>query len=184
MPDFLQAIQNGSTNLWFFIPTAILLGALHGLEPGHSKTMMASFIIAIRGTVNQAILLGLSAAFSHTIIIWILAALALNFGSQWDAETVEPYIQLGSAVIIVAMATWMFLRVRKDLKAATAVKEQNHSHSHSELFVLDTEIGTGYASNKGSDTNPLIEGIVPQLRGGDDSSINFNTSAAINLNEV
>ena len=36
---------------WLFLPAAVLLGALHGLEPGHSKTMMASFIISIRGTV-------------------------------------------------------------------------------------------------------------------------------------
>ena len=41
MPDFVQALQSGTTSLWLFIPTAILLGALHGLEPGHSKTMMA-----------------------------------------------------------------------------------------------------------------------------------------------
>src|SRR5664279_1333633 len=60
---------------WLFLPAAVLLGALHGLEPGHSKTMMASFIISIRGTVAQAALLGLSAAFSHTLIIWLLAAL-------------------------------------------------------------------------------------------------------------
>lgn len=138
MPDFQQAIQNGSANLWLFIPTAILLGALHGLEPGHSKTMMASFIIAIRGTLKQAILLGLSAAFSHTILIWILAGLALNLGNQWNAEVIEPYIQLGSAVIIVVLATWMFFRVRKDLREA---KEQNHSHTHSELFILDTGHG-------------------------------------------
>ncbi|MEQ1714521.1 MAG: hypothetical protein ABL907_00830, partial [Hyphomicrobium sp.] len=32
-------------------PVAVLLGALHGLEPGHSKTMMAAFIIAVRGTI-------------------------------------------------------------------------------------------------------------------------------------
>jgi ABC-type nickel/cobalt efflux system permease component RcnA len=25
---------------WLYFPSAILLGALHGLEPGHSKTMM------------------------------------------------------------------------------------------------------------------------------------------------
>ena len=55
----------------------LLLGALHGLEPGHSKTIMAAFIIAIRGTVLQAILLGLSAAISHSLIIALLAALAL-----------------------------------------------------------------------------------------------------------
>ena len=42
---------------WLFLPAAVLLGALHGLEPGHSKTMMASFIISIRGTVAQAVLL-------------------------------------------------------------------------------------------------------------------------------
>ena len=104
MPDFLQALQNGAANLWLFIPTAILLGALHGLEPGHSKTMMAAFIIAIRGTVAQAVLLGLSAALSHSLIIWVLAAGALHFGNQWDAERVEPYLQIGSAVAILALA--------------------------------------------------------------------------------
>jgi len=29
MDDFLHAVQNGSTNLWLFLPAAILLGALH-----------------------------------------------------------------------------------------------------------------------------------------------------------
>ena len=46
MPDLVTLLRDGATNLWIFIPTAILLGALHGLEPGHSKTMMAAFIKA------------------------------------------------------------------------------------------------------------------------------------------
>jgi hypothetical protein len=57
MTDFATLFQQG--NGWFFIPSAILLGALHGLEPGHSKTMMAAFIVAIKGTVKQAVMLGL-----------------------------------------------------------------------------------------------------------------------------
>ena len=93
MTDFSQALSQGSAHAWLYIPTAILLGALHGLEPGHSKTMMAAFIVAIRGTVTQAVLLGLSAAFSHSLIIWLLAAVALKYGSQWNAETTEPYFQ-------------------------------------------------------------------------------------------
>ena len=36
MTDFASLLQQG--NAWFFIPGAIALGALHGLEPGHSKT--------------------------------------------------------------------------------------------------------------------------------------------------
>jgi|TARA_R110000868_G_scaffold141256_3_gene357587 nickel/cobalt exporter len=42
MLDFSEMIAQGAGNAWFFIPSAVLLGALHGLEPGHSKTMMGS----------------------------------------------------------------------------------------------------------------------------------------------
>jgi ABC-type nickel/cobalt efflux system permease component RcnA len=125
MPDFLHSLQNGSGGLWLFIPSAILLGMLHGLEPGHSKTMMAAFIVAIRGTVSQAVLLGLSAAISHSLIIWALAAGALHFGSQWDVERVEPILQLGSAGAILALAAWMFFRTRRELHEAS-----RHDHDH------------------------------------------------------
>ena len=54
MTEFTALLQQG--NAWLFVPSAILLGALHGLEPGHSKTMMAAFIVAVRGTVGQAVL--------------------------------------------------------------------------------------------------------------------------------
>lgn len=37
------------------------------------------------------------------------------------------------------------------------------------LYVLDTEIGTGYANNKGSDSNPLIDGLAFQPRGAGNS---------------
>jgi len=35
-------LHQSGANAWLFIPSAILLGAMHGLEPGHSKTMMAA----------------------------------------------------------------------------------------------------------------------------------------------
>lgn len=115
-----QLIQQGSAHAWLYIPTAVLIGALHGMEPGHSKTMMAAFIIAVRGTVWQAVLLGLSAALSHSLVIWILAAVALHYGSSWNAETTEPYFQVASGLIIIALALWMFWRTRRDNKAAAA----------------------------------------------------------------
>ena len=136
MSSFQDYIQHG--NAWLFLPAAVLLGALHGLEPGHSKTMMAAFIVAIRGTIGQAVLLGLSAAISHSLIIWILAAAALHYGNQFNAETVEPYLQLGSAVMILGLATWMFFRTRRELRAASEHHhDHGHDHAHSELFVLN-----------------------------------------------
>jgi len=142
MPDFLHALQSGATHLWLFIPAAILLGALHGLEPGHSKTMMAAFIVAIRGTIGQAVLLGLSAAISHSLVIWVLVGAVLYFGSQWGVEEVEPYLQLGSAAAVLGLALWMFVRTRRELRAAAGppphppgrgqgvFRPHDHGHDH------------------------------------------------------
>ena len=129
MQDFSEALSHGAAHAWLFIPSAILLGALHGLEPGHSKTMMAAFIVAIRGTIWQAVLLGLSAAFSHSLIIWALAFLALRYGSHWNAETTEPYFHLLSGIVIAGLAIWMFWRTRRDVQAAG---QHDHDHRHHE----------------------------------------------------
>ncbi|MGA8786694.1 MAG: nickel/cobalt efflux transporter [Polaromonas sp.] len=126
MPPIAELIQQGATNLWVFIPTAILLGALHGLEPGHSKTMMASFIIAVRGTIGQAALLGLCAALSHSLIVWALAAAALKFGNELIAEQAEPYFMLLSALVVIGVSIWMFLRTRRDEAAARAQQHAPH----------------------------------------------------------
>jgi nickel/cobalt exporter len=147
MPPIAELIQQGTTNLWVFIPTAILLGALHGLEPGHSKTMMASFIIAVRGTIGQAVLLGLCAALSHSLIVWALAAAALKFGNELIAEQAEPYFMLLSAVVVIGVAMWMFLRTRRDELAAKAHEHAPHGgkvintgHGIVELEIFETGV--------------------------------------------
>lgn len=148
-------MQQGSLHAWFYIPTAVLLGALHGLEPGHSKTMMAAFIIAIRGTVLQAVLLGLCAAFSHSLIIWLLAVTALHYGSQFNAESTEPYFQLVSAFVILALALWMAWRTYRDIKA-----ESGHDHHHGE-HAEEHWIQTGHGSVK---LEVFEEGVPPVFR--------------------
>jgi len=138
MPDLAHLIQSGSTNLWLFVPSAILLGALHGLEPGHSKTMMAAFIIAVRGTVGQAVLLGLAATLSHTAIVWAIALAGLYFGAKFDAGASEPYLQLLSAALIIAIALWMIWRIWR-LQHPLAHDhghdhDQPHDHAHEAPF--------------------------------------------------
>jgi nickel/cobalt exporter len=119
--------QHGTTTAWFYLPTAVLLGALHGLEPGHSKTMMAAFIIAVRGTVAQAVLLGLCATLSHTLIVWVVALGGMYLWQGVDAESFEPYLQVASAVLIIGIALWMLWRTRREQHAA---HEHAHAHSH------------------------------------------------------
>ncbi|WP_199101385.1 sulfite exporter TauE/SafE family protein [Aquitalea sp. ASV11] len=126
MPPLSELIQQGSTNLWLFIPSAILLGTLHGLEPGHSKTLMASFIIAIRGSIAQAVLLGVCAALSHSLVVWLLAASALHYGNQLLVEQAEPWLLLLSGLIVLGIASWMAWRTRLDNLAAQAWQHAPH----------------------------------------------------------
>ncbi len=140
MTEFSTLLQQG--NAWLFIPSAILLGALHGLEPGHSKTMMAAFIVAIRGTVGQAVLLGLSATISHTAVVWLVALAGLYFGRNWNAEATEPYFQVASAVLIIGVAGWMLWRTWRELQAAHA-HEHDHSHDHGYDEVKRIDTGHG-----------------------------------------
>lgn len=127
MPDLASLIAQGSANLWIFIPTAIVLGALHGLEPGHSKTMMAAFIIAVRGSVRQAVLLGLAATISHTVVVWVVALGGVYLlGEHFSAEGVEPYFQVVSGMLMMLIAAWMLRRIWVQQHAY----DHHHHHDH------------------------------------------------------
>lgn len=149
MTPLTDLLQQGAAHAWLFIPSAIVLGALHGLEPGHSKTMMAAFIIAVRGTVRQAILLGLAATLSHTAIVWIIALGGLYLWRGVASASIEPYLQLVSGAVVVAMALWMLWRTRRDQLAAEGHDhghDHHHDHGHSHAVPRDGVelVGGGY----------------------------------------
>lgn len=144
MTDFSALLQQGVANAWLFVPSAILLGALHGLEPGHSKTMMAAFIVAIRGTVRQAVMLGLAATLSHTAIVWMIALGGMYISRKFTAESAEPWFQLISAVIILGTAAWMFWRTWRGERLWKLEQEEEHAHGHhehDETRIIDTGHG-------------------------------------------
>lgn len=130
MPDLSQILQPQGAYSWLFVPSAVLLGALHGLEPGHAKTMMAAFIIAIRGTVRQAVMLGVAATISHTAVVWVVALIGLKVGERWNSSVVEPYLQLASAAVILVVALWMAVRAWRHLRAHEDEHEDEHEREH------------------------------------------------------
>jgi nickel/cobalt exporter len=147
MPNFAELLQQGGAHAWLYFPSAILLGALHGLEPGHSKTMMAAFIVAIRGSVKQAVLLGLAATLSHTAVVWLIAIGGMYLGKGLDAQTTEPYFQLASSALIIMIAHWMLWRTWRGEQMFKVEQgdhhhhgEHDHGHAHSELEGLELSI--------------------------------------------
>jgi nickel/cobalt exporter len=132
MPDIASLIQS-SAHAWLYLPLAALLGALHALEPGHAKSLMAAYIVAIRGNAAQASVLGLSAAAGHTIVVWALAIAGLLLGEKYIVEQAEPWLTLLSGVLIVLLAIRMFWTLRRRAGHRHAhghTDDHAHGHAH------------------------------------------------------
>lgn len=93
MDQFSLLLSQGAAQAWWYLPTALGIGALHGLEPGHSKSLMAAFIIAVRGTWQQAMLLGLCVAISHSLVVWLIAGVGLYYGEAAQALLSEALLR-------------------------------------------------------------------------------------------
>ncbi len=131
MPDITALIQSSAAHAWLYLPLAALLGALHALEPGHAKSLMAAYIVAIRGNARQAATLGLSAAVGHTIVVWALAIAGLALGEKYIVERAEPWLTLLSGVLIVLLAGRMLWMLRRTGHTHAHGHSHDHDHGHS-----------------------------------------------------
>ena len=112
---------------------AFFLGAAHGLEPGHGKTIVAAYLVGARGTVGNALFLGGVVALTHTSSVILLGLVAL-FASQYILpEQIFPWLGTASGLLIMGLGTWLLvnhLRGRS-LVHSHAHEEHLHEHSHS-----------------------------------------------------
>ena len=115
-------MMDPSISLVYF-PSALVLGSLHALEPGHAKTLTAAYLIGIKGTKRDAILLGLSVAATHSVIVIAIAVMALWLGQEAFADQAGKWLQIGSGVIVILLGGWMLWR-RWPRKKPT----QHHEH--------------------------------------------------------
>lgn len=127
MLDLASVLRDGAAHPWLFLPIAMLLGALHALEPGHSKSLMAAFIVAIRGTARQAVLLGVAAAIGHTIVVWGLALVGLWLGDALVLDKAEPWLILLSGLMVVGLGARLLATIRRDVRRRDA---HDHVHDH------------------------------------------------------
>jgi nickel/cobalt exporter len=124
----IELAEHAGSNPWLFLAAALLLGAFHGLEPGHSKGIMAAFMVGTRGTYAQAVVLALCATLSHTAIVWLLALPASFGGLLWSSAAIAPYLNLISGVVVLFLAYWMLRRFNR---AQGHHHDHGHDHAHS-----------------------------------------------------
>ena len=114
---------------WIFIPSAVGLGALHALEPGHGKSLMAMYLAGNRGTVGNAILMGLVVTVTHTSTIFALAVLSVLAATWFDIEAAQHVLEVVAAGSLVVLGVWLIALRARELWG-TPPSPDHHSHDH------------------------------------------------------
>lgn len=103
------------------IGIALVLGAVHGLTPGHGKTLTAAYIAGMHGTMRHAAILSGVVALAHGASTLALAGIAAGI-DKFAPETVIPWLE-GAAAVLAAIVGVMLLR---------GAQLHGHSHAHGE----------------------------------------------------
>ncbi|GAC1619431.1 MAG: hypothetical protein NVS4B5_11040 [Vulcanimicrobiaceae bacterium] len=116
---------------------AIALGALHALEPGHGKTLLAISLVGARATVKQATILATALTVAHTIGVLALGVAINIFKGYFVPETIYPWITLLSGIVIAVIGARAVQRQIRGRNAARAhlgngasTHYDAHAHGH------------------------------------------------------
>jgi nickel/cobalt exporter len=109
------------------ILAAFGLGALHGLEPGHGKALLAFTLVGARATLKQAVVLAGALTFAHTIAVLLLGVL-LFFAAGFATESIFTWITLISGIVVAGIGARSLARAVQH--SAAHVHDHAHGHTH------------------------------------------------------
>lgn len=120
LTELLTAPQRSVGALLFALLLATSLGALHALEPGHGKTVVAAYLVGTRGTVRQALYLGTVVTVTHTAGVYLLGVVTLYASHYIVPEQLYPWLSGVSGGTIACLGIYLLLR-----------RSSGHFHGHS-----------------------------------------------------
>ncbi|MER5461259.1 nickel transporter [Streptomyces sp. NPDC002668] len=131
------------------LATALLLGALHALAPGHGKTVMAAAAAAGgRNSLRDVLSLGASVTVTHTLGVFALGAL-ITAGSA-AAPSVVAWLGVASGALVAVAGAMLVRRAWRNRGNA-----HGHSHGHSHDHGHSHGHGHGHSHGHTHDHRPL-----------------------------
>ena len=109
---------------------AIGLGALHALEPGHGKTLLAISLVGARATVPQAMILATALTIAHTIGVLIFGVVILTLARYVVPEALYPWIALLSGVFVAILGARALGREIARRRSPLTAHAHDHDHNH------------------------------------------------------
>jgi ABC-type nickel/cobalt efflux system permease component RcnA len=108
---------------------AVGLGAAHALAPGHGKTVMAAYLVGLRGSLRQAATIGATVTLTHTAGVLILG-LVLSTTRAVASERVYPWLGLGSGLLLTGVGVGLLVRARPGRRHRHDHDHDHHGHDH------------------------------------------------------
>ena len=93
-----------------FYATLFVLGAAHGLEPGHGKLLVTSYLTGSNARTRDAVLLGLLVALFHTLSVGLIGALVVFLAFAFFKDTFVHSLEILSGVAILCLGLLLFWR--------------------------------------------------------------------------
>jgi nickel/cobalt exporter len=128
----------GKLSFWVLLSAALIaagLGALHALEPGHGKTIVAAYLVGSRGTARHAVLLGIVVTAAHTAGVYLLGAVTLYASRYIVPEQLYPWLGAISGLSVAGLGIFIFLRHWSGESGEHShVPGQQHSHWFLAMF--------------------------------------------------
>jgi ABC-type nickel/cobalt efflux system permease component RcnA len=172
---FTELMTQKHMGFWFLFTAAFLaagLGALHALEPGHGKTIVAAYLVGSRGRPRHAVGLGLLVTAAHTAGVYLLGAIVLYASKYVIPERIYPWLSIFSGLVIAVLAGYLLLRAWTGLAEPDDHAEGVlHTHWYSprrDRAELDSEIvAAAAATADGKEkTVPLRQLLLLGITGG------------------
>lgn len=139
------------------ILAALGLGALHALEPGHGKALLAFTLVGVRATTRQAMILAVSLTAAHTAGV-LLLGIVLFFAAGFVSETIYPWITLVSGAAIAIIGARSLARYVAILRGASHEHHHDRTHSHAHSHAVQ---GTQPLNFKSAVVAAMSGGIAP-----------------------
>jgi len=110
---FTDLMTHKEISFGFALVAALIaagLGALHALEPGHGKTIVAAYLVGSKGTARHALALGLIVTASHTAGVYLLGGVTLYAQKYIMPDRLYPYLSVISGILIAGMGLYILLK--------------------------------------------------------------------------
>jgi ABC-type nickel/cobalt efflux system permease component RcnA len=160
--SFTELIGTQEVSLGIALLAALIsagLGALHALEPGHGKTIVAAYLVGSRGTAKHALLLGMIVTSAHTAGVYLLGAVTIYAQKYILPERIYPYLGVLSGALIAGMGCYLLLQ--RYLGADFSHKHDYSDVANRELSIDIARRGSGKVSARQLVVLGVTGGIVP-----------------------